>query len=165
MPSRVYREFLTDKFTESLFFHFTKSWSGALQFVHTKRLESTVGGGIFELRGIRFPRTAPKGDIIPKFNSCLVAVLNLAKRYEKGSLARETLRSVAKSLPALILPLRSHGSQTHISTNVISRRTLGIVVERYLEILGKCHCHTFKTSRRQAEKERGGGETLGNERI
>ena len=46
------------------------------------------------------------------------AVLNLAKRYEKGSLARETLRSVAKSLPALILPLRSHGSQTHISTNV-----------------------------------------------
>jgi len=58
--------------------------SGALQFVHTKRLESTVGGGIFELRSIRFPRTAPKGDIIPKFNSCLVAVLNLAKRYKKG---------------------------------------------------------------------------------
>ena len=92
--------------------------SGALKFVHTKRLESTAGGGIFELRGIRFPRTAPKGDIIPKFNSCLIAVLNLAKQYENGSLARETLRSVAKSLPALILPLRSHGTQTHISTNV-----------------------------------------------
>ena len=92
--------------------------NGALQFVHTKRLESTEGGGIFELRGIRFPRTPPRGDIIPKFNSCLVAVLNLARLYEQGSLARETLRSVAKSLPALILPLRSHGSQTHISTNV-----------------------------------------------
>ena len=77
-----------------------------------------MGGGIFELRSIRFPRTAPKGDIIPKFNSCLVAVLTLAKLYEKGSLARETLRSVAKSLPTLLLPLRSHGSQTHISTNV-----------------------------------------------
>ena len=92
--------------------------NGALQFIHTKRLENTAGDGIFELRGIRFPRSPPKGDIIPKFNSCLVAVLNLAKMYEKGSLARETLRSVAKSLPALILPLRSHGSQTHISTNV-----------------------------------------------